>query len=390
VSECQRENPLCLKNGNGGNAKFCAVCGVAATEISRVEESSFVGSSGGGVAPSAKAPSNQSFNVQMLRSSLLATLTAQKTRRGDTSPNTVIQTIGGLLVGFGLIFFILDIWTGDGGQNTGGATVAAAIGLGLLVFLAIKVQRLSTAATAAANPVIPYTGLIMFASMIDEGQLFLPLLVIGVLYALAWFLPGFCGRQSMLAGAVLFISLAVVSLSAQSYLSDLIEYGAFADYLVESWQGVVERLFLLSTLVGVALIAVAWRLHLKTWEALATVFIAVGVLQGSVGIIGYISAAEFGNFGGSLLLTIFSVFLLSVGITTGRKATTWIAVSFSVLTIFGMIVAMTGDNADPVSVSLLLVVAGGVIAYFLSNTFGGLLKKIPFVQNAANKGNPIP
>jgi hypothetical protein len=302
-----------------------------------------------------------------------------------------VQAVGGLLVGFGLIVFIGGLWEGDNGSNTSGIVVASAVALAVLVFLGIKVSKLATAATAAAVPIIGLVGLVMFSSMLEKGQLFVPFLFVAFLYSVAWFLPGFCGRQSMLAGAILFLSFAVVSLAYQSYITDIINYenlyggSWYGDSLAERLQGVVERSSLLSTLIGVALIAIGWRLHMKAWEAIATIFIAVGVLQGTVGILGYIAAANFGNFGTSLLLTIFGVFLLSVGITTERKATTWIGLYFTVITIIGTIYATTGDNPDPVSVGLLLMVVGGVIAFFLSPFFGSLLGKIPFVQAAMDK-----
>lgn len=375
MTVCDENNPSCARNLGPQAGRFCAVCGQS--NPNRIE----------GTAPPSvvitaqQSQSKQTLNWAHLRANLLETLRRDNSPVVRVTPEMISQAVGGLLCAIGAIAFIVDTLVNSGSPKPSVAgLLCLAIAIGL-AYASFKRPDLQLACTAAAVALVPFGTILVFNSLASDGKPGTVLILAGVIILGLWFAPGLCGRQSLLSGALLSFSFGLVLLSAQTYFTDLARYDDSVDYTSgDVWLETARKATALAIIAGIALLLFGLRLHLRGWSRVATIFIAVGILDATVGVFGYVQARQFDDISSALFVAAFAVVLIAVAAGTGRKATSWFSVVVTLIAITGLVTAMLGSESSGV-VGVVLAAVGSAVAIFVSPRIGQPLSKLPFLQS---------
>jgi type IV secretory pathway VirB2 component (pilin) len=347
---------------NTENAKFCRSCGQAL---------------GAGANPTMSAPtsaqtnSTASVNIQSLKADLISDLQAQRHTSPPVNLQTVITLISGALYALAVLllaFDAVDSSSSDSPFLIG--FVWTAIG-SAVVFLLVKFlsAELAPGATTALIPLLALSVLFLFGNAIDDGEIGLPILALGLVYMATWALPILRGRPALLAAGLLSTGLGFVTLTMQSSIRG---YSAF-DYPTDLLDTVAQESSTLFLIVGIVLLATAWRLDRKDWPSLGRIFIGVGIVFESAGVFGVVGSSG-DRTGASLLLAVAGILLITVAVQRSRKTSLLVGGFGGFAGVVAFISAITENSDGPGTAIVLTLLA--------SAGFGFLgIKKATSIQN---------
>lgn len=177
-----------------------------------------------------------------------------------------------------------------------------------------------------------------------------PLALMTILWALAYIVPATRGRPFLLG-----LALA----GAWATLFDAVG-DDFATNPDGSFQSDANSAFYISLFIGAGYLLASWALDRRSLPGLATPFVAVGDIAVVVGTGGV--AADLGDTGGSVLVIASGAALGVVGHAGGRRLTTWLGAATVASGAVGLVGAIVGDDAEPLTAAALLAVAALVVA----------------------------
>jgi hypothetical protein len=377
MSECTQSHPACAKNLGVQAGRFCTVCGQS---VAMSGGAPAAGSSHTSVQISTSTGNSRTWNYSALRANLIGTLRADNSKSDPIDIRTIIQVIGGILTAVGLLALVSELFlSGDSSSffPAGLILIAATAGL---TYLAEKQPTYQSAITAASVVLLPVGCFFLLESTISDGKPAWAFLLAGVLFLLLWFLPGLCGRPSLLAASLLAWSIGLITLAAQSYLNGLSDY--LLDYTDQDiWIEVARQATALAILIGIACLIVGLKLDLRGWKKLATVFIGTGVLNATVGVLSFGQSRDLSDTSTAIFIAIYGIVLILLAVSTGRKATSWIAIGVASISIIALSSALLGESSDGAA-GVILVGVGGLLVVMLSPRAHGYLTKIPFLQRS--------
>lgn len=358
MSTCDPTKPNCLKNSPSSRAKFCTSCGLPAAAARAALPA----------APT--APPRAPLNTAAIKSGLLADLSARRTVREVPSVAAALMAAAGVLLGLGVIVIAISVFDGDFDTNTAGAVLVSIAALGALWFLGTRFPTYLTGVTAAVQIITPVTVLLLFLNgAAEDGELGLPMLLVGASLLGFWALPGLRARPSLLGAGVLWATTGLGVLMVQSNVRSYINDFDFLDDPEAFFGDIASEAGVIVMVIGIGLLLAGWNFDRKGWPNLATPFIAVGVYSAILGTFGYISNGVESSGAAILILSILSLGLIAVGGAGERRATTWIGTFLLISGLIGLVINMTGDNASESEVAVFLLVIGGLVG-FIGNRFG--------------------
>jgi len=253
-------------------------------------------------------------------------------------------------------FLIGFVWT----------AIGSAVAFLLVKFLSAE---LAPGATTALIPLLALSVLFLFGNAIDDGDVGLPILALGLVYMATWSLPILRGRPALLAAGLLSTGFGLVVLTMQSSIR---RYSAFDDP-TDLFDTVAQESSSLLLIVGIVLLATAWRLDRKNWPSLGRVFIGVGIVFESVGVFGVVGASG-DRTGASLLLAVAGILLITVAVQRSRKTSLLVGGFGGFAGVVAFISAITENSEGPGTTIVLTLLA--------SAGFGFLgIKKATSIQN---------
>lgn len=347
---------------NSGSARFCRTCGQAL--IAGASQATSASSS-------AATVTKASINIQSLKTDLLSDLQIHRHASPPINLQTVITMVSGALYALAILLLAFDavdssysdspfligfVWT----------AIGSAAAFLLVKFLS---PELAPGATTALIPLLAVSVLFLFGNAIDDGDTGLPLLILGVVYMATWALPILRGRPGLLTSGLLATGFGLVALIMQSSIDG---YSAF-DSPIDLLDSVAQESSSLLLIIGIALLAVAWRLDRKDWPSLGRVFIGVGIVFETVGVFGVIGSSG-DQTGASLLLVVAGLLLIAVAVQRSRKTSLLIGGFGGFAGVVAFIAAITENSEGPAAIVLLTLLS--------SAGFGFLgLKKSSNIQN---------
>lgn len=360
MSQCTIQNPNCLKNLPNSTAKFCAVCGQSAMQISQIRNEQASNS-----AVYAPQPSGPGLSTQ-LKVGLMADLSARRSTREPATVQGSLLAAGGVLVGIGICMIFMNIMHGGYDENMLGGAVVALGALGGLWFIAKKFSGYVVGSVAATQIIIPVFILGIFLEEIDDGKIGLPILLAGIALSLLWALPGLRSRPTLLAAAAGWATTGIATLTIESRLQ---QYGYQGlDLELDSLDFIAQEVGVVIMALGIVQLIVGWNLDRKHWPNLATPFIAIGIYTAVAGATGYLSTGDYGDAGSIILLIALSLGLIFIGGVANRRATTWIGTTFLVGGLLGLVISLLGDESSTTEFALLALLVGAGVG-FMGNKF---------------------
>lgn len=290
-----------------------------------------------------------------------ATLVAELSRpRPQPSTSDALIAAGGALGVLGLIVLAVDVLlssSGDGRAEIG--TVGVLLIAGSYALAITGPRRLRPAALAGA-----IVGPFMFVAAVFGDSLDgrFEVFLFGAVLAAGWlamfFGPGFTGAPVLMAGALLGGWLAVVSLLADPFTPD--------PYYADPWATtgpvtdpvtVVNAAGIVTLFCAVGAVLAAGMFDSKGMHVLATPFLAVGVIQGVVGLAS--ASTDASGEASALLAVVVGALFLTVGALGQRRGSLW----FGVFLVAGGLLGFVGNTVDDPAAAgiVLLVVAAGLV-----------------------------
>ena len=347
---------------NTGDARFCRSCGQALSADPNPTMSA---------PPSSQSSPNPSVNIQSLKADLIRDLQAQRHASPPVNLQTVITLISGALYALAVLLLAFD--AADSSNSDSPFLIGfvwTAIG-STVAFLLVKFlsAELAPGATTALIPLLALNVLFLFGNAIDDGDVGLPILALGLVYMATWALPILRGRPALLAAGLLSTGFGLVVLTMQSSIR---RYSAFDDP-TDLLDTVAQESSLLLLIAGIVLLATAWRLDRKDWPSLGRVFIGVGIVFESVGVFGVVGASG-DRTGASLLLAVAGILLITVAVQRSRKTSLLVGGFGGFAGVVAFISAITENSEGPGTAIVLTLLA--------SAGFGFLgIKKATSIQN---------
>ncbi len=291
------------------------------------------------------------------KAGLIGELTANRTTRPSITVGSAFHAAGGVLLGVAIALFASDVFSNDTGINVAGGFIFLAIALAGIWFVALSQRSLIVWATGAIQVLVPFTVLWLMYSRVTELKFGWPLILSALILAILWYLPGFRARPSLLAAVVLWTTLGIAVLIAQSKIQDLLS-GLGIGNLPE----VASDTGVILMFLGVVWLVVGWRFDRAKWPNLATPFIAVGIFALTVGTFGYLSRGDLGDVWSAILVVVLSLAVITVGTGAKRRATTWIATFFLAVGLINLVESILSDTASVKTGAIFLAIVAALLA----------------------------
>lgn len=291
------------------------------------------------------------------KAGLVGELTANRTTRPSITVGSAFHAAGGVLLGVAIALFASDVFSNDTGINVAGGFIFLVIALAAIWFVAISQRSLTVWATGALQVLVPFAVLWLMYSRTIEFEIGWPLILSALVLAILWYLPGFRARPSVLAAVVLWTTLGIAVLVAQSSLQDLL-FGMGFQSLPEAASDTGVILMLL----GIAWLIVGWRFDRAKWPNLATPFVAVGNFALIVGTYGYLSREDLGDVWAALLVVVLSLAVIGYGASAKRRATTWIATFFLAVGLINLVESILSDDTSVKTSAIFLAIVAALLA----------------------------
>ena len=334
---------------NAADARFCRSCGQQLN--SGVPANSIL-------QPNIQSPHTQTSKVQSLKADLLNDLQIQRHTTPKVDLQSVITMISGALFAFAVLLLSVDaidssysdspfvigfVWTTVG-------CVAAYLSVRFIS------KELISGATIATIPLLALCVLFLFGNSVEEGSIGLPLIVLGVAYGAAWAFPILRARPALLSSGLLSTGFGIVILIMQSSIRGYSVFDSPTDLL----DSVAQESSTLLLIVGIALLAIAWKLDRSDWPSLGRVFIGVGIVFEGTGVFGVLESSG-DQTAASLLLTVAGVLLIAVAVQRSRKASLLIGGfgGFGGVVAFISAITQNSDGVGP-AIALMLIASAGL------------------------------
>ncbi|GDX20518.1 hypothetical protein LBMAG07_14390 [Actinomycetes bacterium] len=354
---------------NAAEAKFCRDCGQVLASG---------GSPGAGYQQATQAP-----QVQATTSKLSADLKNDLLKHRHESPEvnlqTIITVISGALFALAVLLLAFDA-VGSSYSDSPFLIgfVWTAIGCAVVYLLTkFASSDLIPGATTAVVPLLGLSVLFLFGNSIDDGEVGLPLIVLGLAYAAAWSLPILRGRPALLVAGLLSLGNGLVVLNAQSSIRG---YSVFDDP-TDFFDSATRESSSLYLIIGIVLLAIGWSLDRKDWPSFGKVFIGVGIVFEVSGAFGVLGSSE-DRTAASILLTAAGALLIIVAVQRSRKTSLVIGGFGAFAGIVAFIVALT-ESSDGI---------GLPVAILLGTSFGfgfiGVKKSLEIQNKIRAVGKP--
>jgi len=385
MSGCKRDNSGCIKNFPGSTAKFCTVCGteaslaLAPTLLSSSSVPKFVPTvntiasappspTGGQLHP--YSPTQVQYSTSQphfanLKAGLIADLSAKRNSREQVTITSALLAVGGVLTGLAVAILLWHVYSSGYDSNPVGAFFVGVISIGALWFLAFRYSDYVIASTSAIQIAVPILFLVMFYSKIRNGEIGLPSLLIGIVFAGFWALPGLRARPSLLASALSWVVTGFALILVQSNIEASFYYD---DLGVNFLEVAASAASLVIMLFGIGILAAGWNLERKSWPNVATAFIAIGIYTAVVGAGGYLSSGSSSDGATLVLIAVLGIALVLIGGSANRRATTWIGATILTGGFLEIITTLVEDRTD-LELALFMAVMGGLVGY-LGNKYG--------------------
>lgn len=227
--------------------------------------------------------------------------------RPEPRLRTALAGLGGLIVAVGIAVVAAPERDPRGALIAISAVVLAAA---VAVRLLVRSEQARAAATGAAAAAIPTFAISVTVS--DGSSDTLTYLLLFALYAAAWALPGFRGRN-------LFLGLAALSLvGALGSLTESGSDGGVVPGAITNNVGTQGAIYLLA---GGAFLGAAWWLDRRRFRGAGTAMAASGSIASLVGTV--LVVDDLGNTSGPLLMVLVGSLVCVVGSHGSRRGTTW-------------------------------------------------------------------
>lgn len=344
---------------NEQQARFCGVCGQVLTQSA----SAYPNNGSAGAFPSQMS---SAVSIQVLRSSLVTDLQSSRQHGFPIEFHSVLSMVSGVLFAIAAGLTALNaVADSDSDSPYAPGFFWAAFGC-VAVYLIAKFvgPKMIVGATTAFVMLAGLSVLLLFGSSIEDGEIGLALIILGLVYGAAWALPILRARPALLASALVSFGTGIVVAIMQSAISDAVrcggnEYSDYSDCLddpTEFLTSVSQKSSTLFLIIGIALLVIAWTLDRKDWPSLGRVFIGVGIffeISGAFGV--WQSSGD--RTAASILLVIAGALLLLVAVQRSRTTSLLIGAIGALIGIVSFIAAVTSSNESSIGFIILTLVA---------------------------------
>lgn len=371
---------------NEQQARFCGVCGQVLTQST----GAFPNAASASAFPS---QASNTVSIQALRSSLINDLQSSRQRGFPIEFHSVLSMISGVLFAIAAGLLALNaVAESDSDSPYAPGFFWAAVGCVAAYLIAKFVgPKMIVGATTAFVALAGLAVLLLFGSSIEDGEIGLALIVLGLVYGVAWTMPILRARPALLTSALVTFGTGLVVAVMQSAISDAVrcggdEYSNYSDCLddpTEFLTSVSQKSSTLFLIIGIVLLVVAWTLDRKDWPSLGRVFIGVGIffeISGAFGV--WQSSGD--RTAASILLVIAGALLLLVAVQRSRTTSLLIGAVGALIGIVSFIAAITSSNESSTGfIVLTLLAAVGIGVLCVKQSF-----KIQSILQSVGQGKP--
>ena len=344
------------ENSVGG--RFCGTCGIDMS-------TGGVGSTGFGVGN--PNPPVQGDFFRKLKSGLLNDLMPFRQSSHPVTLQTILSMVSGAL--FAIAVFAMAIYSVGTSESDSPYTVGffwtllGCVGVYLVVHFVSS--DLKVGATTAFVPLAAFAFIFLFGNSIEDGKVGWALLLAGIAYGAAWFLPILRGRPALLTSALLTFGLGLVTVMMQSSItgaSDCSYGGNCIDDPAELFSAVARKSSTLMLIIGILFLAFAWVLDRKEWPSVGRIFIGVGIVFEISGAFGILNSSE-DRTAASILLIIAGALLVLVAVQRSRKASLIVGGVGALIGAVAFISALTESNDNPTVFILMALITSGAVGF---------------------------
>lgn len=366
---------------NEEQARFCGVCGQVLTQTT----AAFPNNGSAGVSP---PQVSGSISIQALRSSLITDLQSSRQNGFPIEFHSVLSMMSGVLFAIAAGLLALNaVAESDSDSPYAPGFFWAAVGCVAAYLIAKFVgPKMIVGATTAFVALAGLSVLLLFGSSIEDGEIGLAFIILGLVYGIAWAMPILRARPALLASALVTFGTGLVVAIMQSAISDAVrcggdEYSNYSDCLddpTEFLTSVSQKSSTLFLIIGIVLLVVAWTLDRKDWPSLGRVFIGVGIffeISGAFGV--WQSSGD--RTAASILLVIAGALLLLVAVQRSRTTSLLIGAAGALIGIVSFIAAITSSNESStgfIILSFLAAVGIGALCVKQSSKIQSILQSV--------------
>ncbi len=365
---------------NPESARFCGLCG---QEI--VSSFQTGNPNGAGGTASFQSFQVQGPSLQSLRASLLGDLQTHRHTGYPVNFQSILAMVSGALfaIAFALIA-LTAVADSDSDSPYAAGFFWATLGcVAVYLFTRFVSSGLLAGATTAFVSLSALSLLLLFGSSVEDGNIGGALILLGVVYALAWAMPILRGRPALLAASLVTFFSGLVVLVLQSAIADAArcgtsEYTDCLDDPTEFLTSIAQKSSTLFLVVGIILLAIAWTLDRKDWPEIARVFVGVGIffeINGAFGV--WQSSGD--RTAASILLTLAGALLVLVAVQRSRKTSLILGALGALIGIVAFISAITDSNDSAtgfIFLTLLASVGVGFLCVRQSSKIQALLQSV--------------
>lgn len=366
---------------NEQQARFCGVCGQVLTQ----NTTAFPNNGSTGVIP---PQTSATVSIQALRSSLINDLQSSRFHGFPIEFHSVLSMMSGVLFAIAAGLLALNaVAESDSDSPYAPGFFWATVGC-VAVYLIAKFigPKMIVGATTAFVVLAGLSVLLLFGSSIEDGEIGLALIILGLVYGIAWVMPILRARPALLASALVSFGTGIVVAIMQSAISDAVrcggdEYSNYSDCLddpTEFLTSVSQKSSTLFLIIGIVLLVVAWTLDRKDWPSLGRVFIGVGIffeISGAFGV--WQSSGD--RTAASILLVIAGALLLLVAVQRSRTTSLLIGAVGAIIGIVSFVSAITSSNESSTGFIILTLLASigiGILCVKQSSKIQSILQSV--------------
>lgn len=347
---------------NVDGAKFCGTCGQGVGSISGTMPGAMPGIV-------TNTSSGQGVSLQTLKSGLMGTLQAQRHSGNDIDLQSVISMVSGAM--YAIAFLAISIYAVSQSESDSPYVPGFFWSLlgcaGVYLLTRFVSSDLIVGSTTAVVPLGAMALLYLFGPAIEDGEIGVSLLFMGIAFGAAWALPILRGRPALLVSALLTFGSGLIILVMQSSISDALDcsdssYTTCFDDPGQLAETIARQSSTLMLIIGIGLLVVAWSLDRKDWPMLGRVFIGVGIVFEISGAIGVFQASS-DVTAASILLTIAGVLLVLVAVQRSRKTSLIIGGIGALVGLVAFINALTESNESPAAFIVLALAASAGLGF---------------------------
>lgn len=299
-------------------------------------------------------------------SSFLASIADTARERPEPRLEQALGGLGGAIAAVGVVSLLPESTLNEGFAPLVIIVLGLLFAVGVAAQLLLSPKALALRAAGVGAGIVGAIGIAvgMTESQIDRGSVVVTLLLLALIGASAWVLPGFRGRPTMLGLATFSTMFFVAAVIAESAV-DRFSSGSvlFSDPLREVERTFAEAGWVL-LVASAAYLTVALVLDRRGFRGIATAFVAPALVSTPTAIWLILSSDTTGSStpsaGVVLLIIVVGVLVCIVGSAGGRRATTWFGAlicSSGSLALVGLLV----DDGSTQSFGAALVVCGAAL-----------------------------